>query len=43
MTPAQADEAREVGCAMSPCCGAVATVQRVSLTLPVRKAHKARR
>lgn len=26
MTPAQRDEARDIGCAFSPCCHAVATV-----------------
>lgn len=40
MSQAQSDEARDFGCAMSPCCGAVATVQRVTLTVPVKKAQR---
>lgn len=36
MTPAQRAEAREMGCAFSPCCHAVAAVERAIVTLSRR-------
>jgi hypothetical protein len=36
MTPAGMEEARDIGCAFSPCCGAVATVEAVTVKQPAR-------
>jgi hypothetical protein len=34
MTQAQQEEARSFGCAVSPCCGAVATVESATVKFP---------
>lgn len=38
MTQSQVDEARELGCPFSPCCGAVATVDAVEVKNPAAPA-----
>lgn len=40
MTPEQRTEAREFGCAFSPCCHAVATIERVEATLSKRRVRR---